>query len=75
MKTEPVHYTTHHKTFDEAVEKGMIMEDKSKGYNTFILLSPKTENDKLSRAIIGSTKGIIRRSNTNDWVLIWTYGK
>ncbi len=75
MKIDSTHLTSHHKTFDDAVEQGVKLEDKTKGINSFILLAPKTTTEKLSRCIISSTKGIIRRSNTTDWVLIWTYGK
>lgn len=73
MKTK-TQLNSQHNSFDEAVEKGLTLEDSSKGHNTFILLSPKTENDKYARCVIGSTKGVIRRSHSNKWRLIWSYG-
>lgn len=60
-------------TFDEAVDEGLLLEDRDKGVNTFILLAPKSSKESFTKCIINSTIGVIRPSNNNKWILIWNY--
>lgn len=75
MKAEQVHIKSHHKTFEDAIDRGLELEDVSRGKNTFILLAPKEANEKYARLVISKTRGIMRGSHGNDWILIWSYGE
>lgn len=62
-------------SFEECVTEGLLLEDKDKGVNTFIILAPKSSKESFSKCIISSSFGVIRPTNNNKWILMWKYGR